>query len=131
MNNLEKNNLKIGDKVNFVVERSLLTGIITKFYKNEYNHEECSVKTEHKTYPHILLHRVSKVKELNKEEFVSQIRKQVCDEIRSLAKDYFEFIICDKCGNTTDNDCHISSKAFYGILKQVEKGEKENERNKI
>lgn len=82
MNNLEKNNLKIGDKVNFVVERSLLTGIITKFYKNEYNHEECSVKTEHKTYPHILLHRVSKVKELNKEEFVSQIRKQVCDEVR-------------------------------------------------
>ncbi len=92
MNNLKKNNLKIGDEVNFVVGTSLLTGIITKFYKNESNHEECSVKTEYKTYPHILLRRVSKVKELNEEEFEKQIRKQVCDEIReklTSSKDLF------------------------------------------
>lgn len=52
---------KIGDKVNFVVERSLLSGVITKFYKNTYNEEECSIKTEIKTFPHILLQRVSKI----------------------------------------------------------------------
>ena len=116
MNNLEKNDLKIGDKVNFVVERSLLTGIITKFYKNEYNHEECSVKTEHKTYPHILLHRVSKIEELNEKELEKQIRKKVCYEIRNLAPNYFEFLFCDRCG-------YISSNDFNEILEEVEKGE--------
>lgn len=123
MNKLEKNNLKIGDKVKFIVERSLLTGTITKFYKNEYNHEECSVKTEYKTYPHILLHRVSKVKELNEEEIEKQIRKQVCDEIRNLAHKYFELVICDNCGNPIDNDCYMSSTDFCKILEQVEKVE--------
>lgn len=57
------NNLKIGDKVNFVLGTSLLTGTITKFYKNPYNRDECSVKTEVKTYSHILLHRVSKIED--------------------------------------------------------------------
>ena len=37
---------EIGDKVNFVVERSLLSVVITKLYKNIYNEEECSIKTE-------------------------------------------------------------------------------------
>ena len=56
-------NLKIGDKVNFVLGTSLLTGTITKFYKNYYNREECSVKTEVGIYPHILLHRVKKIED--------------------------------------------------------------------
>lgn len=82
MNSVE---LKIGDKVNFVVGTSLLEGIITKFYKNEYNHEECSVKTEYKTYPHILLHRVSKVKT----EDIDGLKKQLQEkdkEIETLKK---------------------------------------------
>lgn len=56
-------NFKIGDKVNFVLGTSLFTGTITKFYKNPYNRDECSVKTEVKTYSHILLHRVSKIED--------------------------------------------------------------------
>lgn len=64
-------NLRIGDKVKFVLGTSLLTGTITKFYKNYYNREECSVKTEVKVYPHILLKRVSKIEDnsaLNEKE---------------------------------------------------------------
>lgn len=62
---------KIGDKVNFVVERSLLSGVITKFYKNTYNEEECSIKTEIKTFPHILLQRVSKIND--EDDLIKQI----------------------------------------------------------
>jgi predicted site-specific integrase-resolvase len=62
---------KIGDKVNFVVERSLLSGVITKFYKNTYNEEECSIKTEIKTFSHILLQRVSKIN--NEDDLIKKI----------------------------------------------------------
>lgn len=110
-----ENNLKIGDKVKFIVERSLLTGTITKFYKNEYNHEECSVKTEYKTYPHILLHRVSKVKELNEEEIRQSEREIVCEEIIK----------------RINEDCTIFEdyNAVVRIVNKVKKGEKENVKN--
>lgn len=62
---------EIGDKVNFVVERSLLSGVITKFYKNPYGKEECSIKTEIKTFPHILLQRVKKVSD--EDDLISKI----------------------------------------------------------
>ena len=62
---------EIGDKVNFVVERSLLSGMITKFYKNSYGKEECSIKTEVKTFPHILLQRVKKIKD--EDDLISKI----------------------------------------------------------
>lgn len=69
-------NLKIGDKVKFVLGTSLLTGTITKFYKSPYNDDECSVKTEVKTYPHILLHRVSKIED---NQILKEKDKQIAD----------------------------------------------------
>lgn len=51
------------------------------------------------------------------------IRKQVCDEIRNLAHNYFELVICDNCGNPIDNDCYISSSELCEILEKVEKEE--------
>ena len=74
------NKFKIGDKVNFVLERSLLSGVITKFYKNTHNEEECSIKTEIKTFPHILLRRVSKI---NDED---DLIKKIADLEAELAK---------------------------------------------
>lgn len=68
--------LKIGDKVKFVLGTSLLTGTITKFYKSPYNDDECSVKTEVKTYSHILLHRVSKIED---NQILKKKDKQVAD----------------------------------------------------
>lgn len=81
---------KIGDKVNFVVERSLLSGVITKFYKNTYNEEECSIKTEIKTFPHILLQRVSKI---NDEE---DLIKKIADLEAKLAESDRELKLAQK-----------------------------------
>lgn len=56
-----------------------------------------------------------------RDEFEKAIRKQVCDEIRNLAHNYFELVICDNCGNPKDDDCYMSSTDFCKILEQVEK----------
>lgn len=84
----KNNEIQIGDKVKFVVGTSLLTGVITKFYKNSYGDEECSVKTElntssgkinQKIFPHILLHRVSKIEGKDEVEVVREMRQQIVD----------------------------------------------------
>lgn len=84
----KNNEIQIGDKVKFVVGTSLLTGFITKFYKNSYGDEECSVKTElntlsgkinQKIFPHILLHRVSKIEGKDEVEAVREMRQQTVD----------------------------------------------------
>ena len=49
-----------------------------------------------------------------------EIRKQVCDEIRELAHNYFEYVLCEECGNNIDNDTYLSSKDLKEILDQIE-----------
>ena len=84
----KNNEIQIGDKVKFVVGTSLLTGVVTKFYKNSYGDEECSVKTElksssgkinQKIFPHILLHRVSKIEGKDEVEAVREMRQQIVE----------------------------------------------------
>ena len=84
----KNNEIQIGDKVKFIVGTSLLTGVITKFYKNSYGDEECSVKTElntssgkinQKIFPHILLHRVSKIEGKDEVEAAREMRQQIVD----------------------------------------------------
>ena len=62
------------------------------------------------------------------EEHDNQIRaeerKKVVQEIRKLAQNNFEFLICDECYNTIDNDVYISSKDLTKILDQIERGVK-------
>lgn len=89
-------NLKIGDKVEFVVGTSLCTGTITKFYKNYYNREECSIKTEIGTYPHILLERVSKIEDSSA---LNEKDKQIADLQHRLnvAKKALSTAVADKC----------------------------------
>ena len=100
-------NLKIGDKVKFVLGTSLLTGTITKFYKNPYNRrDECSVKTEVKTYSHILLHRVSKIEdnqileEKNTQIADLQHRLKVAEKALELACDC---VPCKFCPNGNED----------------------------
>ena len=124
------NNLKLGDKVNFVLGTSLLTGTITKFYKNPYNRDECSVKTEVKTYSHILLHRVSKI-ENNQilEEKDAQIadlqhKLEVAEITTKLACDYLDAVEGDKlyelCKDIYNDNDYLIAKMNY-FKEQAEK----------
>ena len=56
-------------------------------------------------------------------DYTSQIRHKVCDEIRKLAHNDFEFVICDECYNTVDKDVYLSSRDLTKILDQIEQGE--------
>ena len=71
MNNYD---LKVGDTVNFIVGTSMLTGQIVKFYKGCFDEDECSVKTQWKTYAHIHLDRCEKV--IDTTELQSQLNQQ-------------------------------------------------------
>ena len=51
---------------------------------------------------------------------IAEERKRVVQEIRKTAQNNFEFIICDECYNTIDNDVYISSKDLTKILDQIE-----------
>lgn len=53
-------------------------------------------------------------------DYTKQVRKEVCEEIRELAKNGFEFLICDECYNTIDKDVYISSVALTEILDQIQ-----------
>lgn len=59
----EGNELKIGDKVVYVHGKNsdacLETGYVTKFYKNHFGKDECSVGSS----AHILSHRIMKLGE--------------------------------------------------------------------
>lgn len=58
----------------------------------------------------------------------AEVRKEVVGEMKELAKNEFEFLVCDECYNTIDGDVYISSVALSEILDQVERRE-DNERN--
>nr|DAT76296.1 MAG TPA: ProQ C-terminal domain [Caudoviricetes sp.] len=117
-------NLKIGDKVKFVLGTSLLTGTITKFYKNPYNRrDECSVKTEVKTYSHILLHRVSKIEdnqileEKNTQIADLQHRLEVAEKALELACNYLVSVEGDElyklCKDIYNDNDYLIVKMNY------------------
>ena len=58
------NELQIGDEVVFVNSKnssaSIDKGVVTKFYKNRYGYDECSVDSN----THILSFRIAKISEL-------------------------------------------------------------------
>ena len=139
----KNNEIQIGDKVKFVVGTSLLTGVITKFYKNSYGDEECSVKTElntlsgkinQKIFPHILLHRVSKIEGKDEVEVVREMRQQIVDleqenkqlkeqiaekdkEIEELKKDIKSL----KCANELYSTIASTNATKMNIAKQIRK----------
>lgn len=56
-----------------------------------------------------------KVTSVTNEKY-KEIRKQVCDEIRNLAIDYFTSIINENCQILKKTDTYISSNDFNEIL---------------
>lgn len=106
-------NLKIGNRVNFIVERSLLKGIITKFYKNSYGRDECSVKVDFangsksKTFAHISLHRVTKINDDEKDQQVAELKKQLEEKDKKITE----------LEELTDS---IVSTAYYKLAKVAE-----------
>lgn len=63
------------------------------------------------------------VKHQSISELLAEERKKVVQQLRELAKNEFEFIICDECYNTVDKDVYISSSALNEILNQIERSE--------
>lgn len=54
----------------------------------------------------------------------AEVRKEVVESIKELAKDEFECLDCDEGYNTIDAEVYISSFALSVILDQVERREK-------
>lgn len=54
-----------------------------------------------------------------------KLRHEICEKIRNLAGDYFEFPICESCGETlfASSDVIMTGSDFEKILQEVEKGE--------
>lgn len=117
-------NLKIGDKVKFVLGTSLLTGTITKFYCNG---EECSVKTEVKIYPHILLHRVSKIEDNQLNEQNKRIKEleeenqQLKDRWQKLKDDLMLFYTV---GSTSGSYGYNIYKSIFDKMEELEGAKK-------
>lgn len=63
------------------------------------------------------------VKHQSISELLAEERNKVVQQLRELAKNEFEFIICDECYNTVDKDVYISSSALNEILNQIERSE--------
>lgn len=52
-----------------------------------------------------------------------QVRKEVCEEIKDLAGNYFELPYCDNCGETSNDDVILTGNDLTEILDQIQ-GEK-------
>ena len=56
------------------------------------------------------------------DKYIAKIRHQVCDEIKDLAGNYFEFPICENCGESlfASSDVILTGSDLTEILNQVE-----------
>ena len=62
----------------------------------------------------------------NEIELLKRTRHQVCEEIRELAKNYFEMPICENCGeHIVLHDVVLTGNDLIEILDQIERGEKD------
>lgn len=84
--------------------------------------DELQKATDESLYASRELYEIEKTKRWELEKQLKSNTHQVCEKIRELAKNDFEFIVCDECYNTVDKDVYISSMALTEILDQIEKG---------
>lgn len=56
-------------------------------------------------------------------DYTKQVRKEVCEEIKDLAGDYFELHCCEECGTIDDSDVVLKGKDLTELLDQIDKGE--------
>lgn len=56
-------------------------------------------------------------------EHDKQIRKEVVQEIKDIAGDYFELPICYNCGETSNDDVILTGNDLTEILERIEGGD--------
>ena len=52
-------------------------------------------------------------------DYTKQVRKEVCEEIKDLAVNYFELPCCDNCGETNYDDVVLTGNDLTEILEQI------------
>ena len=60
-----------------------------------------------------------KIEVLSLSDYTKQVRKEVCEEIRDLAGDYFDVHYCEVCGETAYNDIILKGDDLTEILDQI------------
>lgn len=53
-------------------------------------------------------------------DYTKQVRKEVCEEIKDLAGNYFELPYCDNCGETNNDDVILTGNDLTEILDQIQ-----------
>ena len=53
-------------------------------------------------------------------DYTKQVRKEVCEEIKDLAGDYFKLSYCDNCGETNNDDVVLTGNDLTEILYQIQ-----------
>lgn len=53
-------------------------------------------------------------------DYTKQVRKEVCEDIKYLAEDYFDVHYCEVCGETAYNDIILGGKDLTEILDQIQ-----------
>lgn len=53
-------------------------------------------------------------------DYTKQVRKEVCEEIRDLAGNYFELPICYNCGEASNDDVVLTGNDLTEILDQIQ-----------
>ena len=53
-------------------------------------------------------------------DYTKQVRKEVVQEIKDLAGDYFELPYCDNCGETNNDDVVLTGNDLTEILDQIQ-----------
>ena len=60
---------------------------------------------------------------VNLADYTKQVRKEVVEQIKDLAGNYFELPYCDNCGETNNDDVVLTGNDLTEILDQIEQGE--------
>ena len=53
-------------------------------------------------------------------DYNKQVRKEVCEEIKDLAGNYFELPYCDNCGETNNDDVVLTGNDLAKILDRIQ-----------
>lgn len=86
--------------------------------------EECN-KLSDREFEHFGDMKTYKNMWLKEQKQSVKLRHEICEKIRNMTHDYFEFPICENCGETlfASSDVIMTGSDFEKILQEIEKGE--------
>lgn len=78
--------------------------------------------SECKVYEYVAdeLQYSDRLKLVSLSDYTKQVRKEVCEEIRDLAGNYFELPICHNCGELSNDDVVLTGNDLTEILDQIQ-----------